>query len=238
MKQNNTDIDSCLQPPASKSIKIVPTLAPTYTNNPIKQDKQMKIAGTKRLLIKRRPVSSSTNSLVNPNTIIEDARKKPIDTETISQIIEKEDTQNSNSSDAIDCLVTDNEPVVPIDSDSTRTRPRSTKTTSELLETDSTVKRVSMNNAHNSSQELVKTTTETTSLSKPVPVISRGPVDPLLERRDSYNDSLVHDESLLAEMASLEDELGQTKDGELFEDSSLLDSRNDDDLMLEMEEFI
>lgn len=45
-----------------------------------------------------------------------------------------------------------------------------------------------------------------------------------------------HDESLLAEMASLEQEL--TEDQSQTGSTSLLDSRDDDDLMLEMEEFI
>ncbi len=45
-----------------------------------------------------------------------------------------------------------------------------------------------------------------------------------------------HDESLLAEMAMLEQEL--TADQTQVESSSLLDSRDNDDLMLEMEEFM
>lgn len=45
-----------------------------------------------------------------------------------------------------------------------------------------------------------------------------------------------HDESLLAEMASLEQEL--TEDQSQTGSTSLLDNRDDDDLMLEMEEFI
>ncbi len=49
-------------------------------------------------------------------------------------------------------------------------------------------------------------------------------------------DNSIHDESLLAEMARLEQEL--TMDQSQVDSSSLMDSRDDDDLMLEMEEFM
>ncbi len=67
-------------------------------------------------------------------------------------------------------------------------------------------------------------------------VESSSQMDSIKFFNHSILDNSNHDESLLAEMARLEQEL--TVDQAQGESVSLLDSRDNDDLMLEMEEFI
>ena len=168
---------------------------------------------TKRLVIKRRPTISQPQESQTKSEV--EAVEQP----NGDCIAKRESTQNTATltrSEKIQAGTSSNKSVKAPDTEQTLTSRDNTNTSELSVQTslspdlDEPPTRPSQDDYRHTSHSSVKT---------------------YLERMDSTS----HDESLLAEMASLEQELVGTEGGQV---DSLSYSKDDVDLMLEMEEFI
>ena len=178
---------------------------PLRFNRPVNNTK------TKRLVIKRRPTISQSKE---SQTKLESEAMEQLKGNSIAK---KESTQHTSTSTRLNQVGTlsdkDDESVKTSEAEHTLSSQDNTNT-SEL-----------------SIQTLLSPEIPPTRLSQDFEPTGHSSIKTYLERVDSTS----HDESLLAEMASLEQELVETDGSQV---DSLSYSKDDVDLMLEMEEFI